>query len=172
MDVIQTAKRCKTCKEDKSLELFGKLSRAKDGFNYECKPCLSKTLSYYRQKNLERTRERNRINSSEYRLNLPIETKFQQSRYSMLKKRYGITKETYDEMLNIQNGVCAGCGTEGNTVLGKLEQKFLCVDHDHSTGKIRGLLCHSCNKALGLLQDNIETLKSLIRYLENKKNKH
>ena len=61
-----------------------------------------------------------------------------------------------------QNNKCAVCNTD------RIELKRnLCVDHDHVTLKVRGLLCDTCNRSLGLLKDNIEILKSAIKYLEN-----
>jgi hypothetical protein len=73
--------------------------------------------------------------------------------------KYGITPEIYDSLLEEQGGVCAtsGCGGEGNP--------WLHVDHDHHTGLVRGLLCHSCNMALGNARDSIEVLEGLIAYL-------
>lgn len=76
-------------------------------------------------------------------------------------KNFGITQEEYNKMLESQNGVCAVCG-------GLNKGKGLCVDHDHRTGKIRGLLCHKCNLALGMAEDNLETLKNLVTYLLRK----
>lgn len=75
-----------------------------------------------------------------------------------LKKKYGITPEIYLEMLDRQGGVCALCKKPG-------DGKALCVDHDHASGKVRGLLCHSCNVALGLLKDDAEVLRRAIEYL-------
>lgn len=73
--------------------------------------------------------------------------------------RYGITGEQYNELINKQNGVCAICKTEGN-------KRSLSVDHDHRSGKIRGLLCHNCNLSLGLCHDSVETLQAAIEYLK------
>ena len=77
-----------------------------------------------------------------------------------LKRLYGITLDEHTQMYEEQNGRCAICGNEGN---GKW--KRLCVDHCHSTGKVRKLLCHHCNTALGLVGDNISTLQTMIEYL-------
>ncbi len=83
-------------------------------------------------------------------------------RKSYLKNTYGITIEQYDEMLAAQGGVCAICGNaEADARLYKLH-----VDHCHSTGKVRGLLCGACNRGIGNLGDDIDKLKSAIRYLE------
>lgn len=68
------------------------------------------------------------------------------SRRSELKRRFGITPEQYDEMLAEQEGVCAICGKEQGG-------RTLAVDHDHSTGEVRGLLCTTCNVHLAWLED-------------------
>lgn len=79
---------------------------------------------------------------------------------SALKHKYNITFETYDELRNKQNGVCAVCKKVCKS------GKRLSVDHNHSTGRIRGLLCGKCNTALGLAEDSIERLYALIAYLK------
>ena len=79
-----------------------------------------------------------------------------------LKTTYGITINQYNEMLEKQNGICAVCGKLPN----KTSRGKLFVDHCHSKGKIRGLLCQQCNTALGMVNDNIDILYKLIKYLE------
>lgn len=76
-------------------------------------------------------------------------------RRSSLKRKYGITLEQFDAMSAAQNHACAICGS----------QEPLCVDHDHETGVIRGLLCGRCNKGIGLLGDSLEGLERAVRYL-------
>lgn len=83
-------------------------------------------------------------------------------RSSHLKRSYGITEEDYSTLLSKQKYMCFGCGIQHQD--NKKERLF--VDHDHTTGKVRGLLCHHCNIALGSVKDNVETLKKLITYLE------
>ena len=78
-----------------------------------------------------------------------------------LKKRYGISLKEYYQMLADQNGLCAICGASESET-----QRRLHVDHDHETGEIRGILCHRCNVALGMVQDNVKILSLMIRYLE------
>lgn len=75
---------------------------------------------------------------------------------SWLLRKYNLTLKEYNEILNKQNGMCAICNTKEN----------LCVDHDHKTGEIRGILCQSHNKAIGLFKDNKEILQSAIKYLD------
>ncbi len=78
---------------------------------------------------------------------------------SVLKHQYGLTLEEYQTLLENQDNKCAICSR--NSVK-------LCVDHDHKTGKTRGLLCHACNRAIGLLKENIDILENAIKYV----NKH
>lgn len=82
-----------------------------------------------------------------------------------LKKCYGITIKQYNEMLAKQKGVCAICeGCEKSTApSGKTRP--LALDHCHSTGMVRGLLCSRCNRALGFFGDSIPSLKKAISYL-------
>jgi hypothetical protein len=82
-----------------------------------------------------------------------------------LRKSYGIKSEDYDRMLIEQSGVCFICGEpETKIVKGRLIK--LAVDHCHGTGEIRGLLCHSCNVALGLLKDDSALLRKAADYIE------
>jgi hypothetical protein len=76
-----------------------------------------------------------------------------------LKNNFGITLEIYEQMDQAQKGVCAICGKYPP------KKKCLCVDHNHKTGKVRGLLCNLCNAALGGFKDNIELLTAAIAYL-------
>lgn len=81
-------------------------------------------------------------------------------------KAFGLTPEDYEYELQNQNHVCAICGkAETDLNMGTLRR--LAVDHDHKTGRYRGLLCGKCNKGIGLLQDDIAILKQAIQYLEN-----
>lgn len=87
-----------------------------------------------------------------------------------IKRRFGITREQYDEKLKSQNGGCAICGqkeTALNGVTGTI--KLLAVDHCHTTNKVRALLCGRCNTTLGKVDDNIELLQSMIDYLTKHK---
>lgn len=81
-------------------------------------------------------------------------------------KKYGITSEEYSLMLERQSGVCAICFTIPSG--GRNKHRPLSVDHCHKTGRVRGLLCHACNSSIGLLKENIDTLKSAVKYLEKK----
>lgn len=78
-----------------------------------------------------------------------------------LRKNFGISIEQYDEMLELQDGCCAICGIEESQLT-----RRMAVDHDHETGRIRGLLCIECNRGIGALDDSVEILKQAIKYLE------
>lgn len=82
-------------------------------------------------------------------------------RKKMLKYHYGITPEDYVNMLHKQKGVCAICGQDNPVHRGNM-----CVDHSHTTGKVRGLLCHTCNITLGYMKDDVNLLLNAIRYLK------
>jgi hypothetical protein len=75
-----------------------------------------------------------------------------------LKRTFGISLKDYDKMFDRQGGVCAICGRE------PVKQR-LCVDHDHVTEEIRGLLCRPCNLILGNACDDVSILNNAIKYL-------
>lgn len=77
-------------------------------------------------------------------------------------KKYGITPEEYDTLNEQQNGVCAICATPPSS---KDRGGKLHVDHCHTTGKVRGLLCTKCNMVLGGINDNIDLLEHIKTYL-------
>lgn len=79
-----------------------------------------------------------------------------------LKRRYNVSLEAYKALLAEQNGVCAICGEPEKGRFSRLS-----VDHDHSTNKIRGLLCSACNSGLGRLKDSKELLIRALEYLFN-----
>lgn len=81
-------------------------------------------------------------------------------RRSYLRTRYGITIEEWNEMFEKQGGFCAICGNHYST-----NRHGLQVDHNHKTGKVRGLLCHHCNTGIGNLRDDVRILEKAIVYL-------
>lgn len=81
-------------------------------------------------------------------------------------KRYGLTIKDYDNLLDKQKGFCAICSTQEP---GGKNNKFH-IDHDHKTGKVRGLLCHNCNRGLGFFKDSSFLLSKASSYiLENQR---
>jgi hypothetical protein len=84
-----------------------------------------------------------------------------------LKRKYGLTQQDFSRMLAAQNGVCKICKKRETKTdrTGKIQT--LSVDHDHVTGKVRGLLCCNCNRMLGSAKDSTDTLRNAARYLED-----
>lgn len=111
---------------------------------------------YHNHKELFREKDKRRKRPPEYKEQHDMIT-----RKSYLKQKYGLTVEAFEEMLMFQNGVCAICH-RAETINGF---ENLSVDHDHKTGEIRGLLCHSCNVGLGKFQDDPLRLEKAIEYL-------
>jgi hypothetical protein len=84
-------------------------------------------------------------------------------RLSKVRYRYGrVAASLWQLLFDAQGGLCAICGRQGG-------KKSLNLDHHHDTMQVRGLLCGSCNRALGLLGDDIERMRSAIRYLQRNK---
>jgi hypothetical protein len=83
------------------------------------------------------------------------------NRRTHLKRKYGITEEQYNLMLESQNLCCALCEKHQQELI-----RPLGVDHNHATGKVRGLLCHECNAAIGLVKEDINLLFKIIDYLK------
>ena len=87
-------------------------------------------------------------------------------RNAELQRRYGITQQDYEVMIAEQNNQCAICNTTEPG--GRHNRGYFVVDHCHTTGKVRKLLCNNCNTALGLVGDNTHILQSMIEYLQEK----
>lgn len=83
------------------------------------------------------------------------------TRKYIIKKMYGIDFNEYNNLLLIQNNKCAICKSYNRC------SKSFSIDHDHKTGKVRGLLCSKCNTAIGLLDESEESMINAINYLKN-----
>lgn len=83
-------------------------------------------------------------------------------KHNILKSSHNITLEDYNKMFENQDGCCKICGRHQSIL-----KKPLFVDHCHTTGKIRGLLCGSCNSSLGFAKDDIRILENMIKYLQD-----
>ena len=75
-------------------------------------------------------------------------------------RKYGLTVDTFDNLVVAQDGNCAICGRPESS------RKRLCIDHNHVTGRVRGLLCVQCNAALGQMDDQPDRLRKAAEYLE------
>ena len=123
---------CRICNEKKELGEFPAAKRNRDGHRNECKPCYAAYFREYYRKDPERYKEKSR----------------RQKSYT----RHGLTDSQYEELIKLHNGLCHLCLINLASV----------VDHDHSCCKnrscgycVRGVLCTSCNTAIGMLKENI-----------------
>lgn len=112
-----------------------------------------------------------RAYQKQYKIDHPEEYKARNKIYTRnhrgikLSERYGITEEEYNELHTKQGGVCAICG-KPETMKQKGTLKHLAVDHDHETGKIRGLLCTKCNASIGQMYEDPILLRKAADYIE------
>ena len=132
-------KSCCRCKISKEYSEFYKDKKNKDGYYSSCKTC---------KKEYEK----------EYSKTDKYKEKIRKIRWK--EQNIDITYEQYLKMFLEQKGSCAICGSTTNQF-----NKGMCVDHNHSNGKIRGLLCTDCNRGIGSLKDDISLLKKAIEYL-------
>lgn len=85
---------------------------------------------------------------------------------SYYQRNYGLTESQYEDKKKEQGYKCKICGEEGFCIGNKNHTEKLVVDHDHESGQVRDLLCHNCNRALGLLQDSVIIADSALQYLK------
>jgi len=128
---------CCKCNKDKPLTEFNKNSKGKFGLHSRCKSC----SSIQGKEIYKRLGKNNYLNST-----------------------YGISEQDLIQMHKDQNGKCVICYIPIN--ISERTKRSACVDHDHVTGKVRGLLCTHCNKGLGMFKDNVENLRFAIEYLQ------
>lgn len=157
-------KTCGGCRIAKPTDHFHKNKCKKDGLNAYCISCKAVKSQAYRDKNREAISRKAKLKYDaaiardkriEYKALHPNSL-----RNSALKYSYGITLEQYQKMLVDQNYNCAICKTSQEQLI-----KRLAVDHNHKTNEIRGLLCGSCNRALGLFKENYEVISSAAEYM-------
>ena len=84
--------------------------------------------------------------------------------YNGILTKYKITQDDYNRMYSDQKGKCDICKTHQIDL-----PKILCVDHGHTTGKVRGLLCNNCNSALGFIKENKDNILNLLIYIQKHK---
>ena len=134
---------CTKCGKTKRIAEFSPKTRYTDGLNTQCKRCSNQA-----QRALYAKIDPERIAAD--------------NRKSYLKSRYGLTVEEYDAMLSASEGGCWICG-----YMPKPGGRRLAVDHDHKKPKrIRGLLCHMCNRGIAHFRDSPDRLNSAAHYLE------
>ena len=133
-------KLCTKCKETKPLDMFYGDKNQRSGLTCWCKECHKAQSLRYRKEN-------------------PKDKLY--GRRWWLQNRYGISLEEYESLLLSQEGKCIVCHKVCSS------GRSLAVDHCHTTGKVRGLLCRRCNTAIGLLGDTYEGVQRAADYLRS-----
>ena len=133
-------KRCYKCGRILPIGEFQRNRRTKDGLQARCRHC-------------GRTYEQNFMTPERKR--------------AKILRRHGITPSEYDRLFLNQQGLCAACGNKETRINPLTGNPIpLSVDHDHETGRIRALLCHGCNAALGHLKEDVVRIRALLAYAE------
>jgi hypothetical protein len=151
LDLSSGTKHCARCDTTKPLDQFHRTKATKHGYSVYCAICSVKRHDAWRRSNLPQAAK----NAKKWRRENP-----KLARDHELKSRYGLPLGEYDRMHAAQNGLCAICGKPSTTGRGALH-----VDHCHSSGCIRGLLCHGCNVSIGHFNHDPKILEAAIRYL-------
>jgi hypothetical protein len=145
MDIIK----CSKCKIDKKRISFRKDSAKKNGLRSVCIECDYTSQKTYRKQPHIMARDK-AYNKARY------PHKAEQA----LLRKYNLTKDEYNNLLEKQLNRCAICLLE-------ISGRNIHTDHSHTTGKVRGLLCQKCNMGLGCYKDNVNLLQKAIEYLSN-----
>jgi hypothetical protein len=165
---MDETKVCRVCGKRKPVDEFYRASGCVDGRRGDCRSCFQAAARDRKEANpelkqvaRERTQRWREDNPERYAENL---RRFKASggmkkslRKWHLRTKYGITPEQYDEMLERQGGGCAICGKPPGDIA-------LHVDHCHETGRVRGLLCFSCNAGLGQFRHDPDLLGRALEY--------
>lgn len=133
---------CTGCGEAKPRDQYNNRKTGKDGLNSRCRPCVNAASLAWYQANRDHVKKVHR----EY----------------VLMSQYGISEAQFQELLEAQDGKCALC----SLAFSQIGRRNLCVDHDHQTGEVRGLLCRLCNRSIAQLGDNAEGLRRALAYLD------
>lgn len=153
--IIDGKKNCSKCKISKDVIEFYKSSRFKSGLDCRCISCINnnKDKQVFRRyyKNVSK---------------LPNKMGITKVRLMTIKAKYGLSETEYITLLKSQDKRCAICKTPFD--LNNPNQKRIHIDHCHITGKVRGVLCTSCNRGLGGFKDRVIFLRKAIDYLITK----
>jgi hypothetical protein len=147
---VWPTKVCTKCKVDKEYRDYYFVINSKGAktrtYKSECKECTKARVRKYHSDD-------------------PIRSAHTRWKYD-LQKNYGMTESEWESLLALQGGGCGICGEKETNVHKSGTVWRLSVDHCHDTGKIRGILCNNCNRAIGLLKDNVQLLRKAADYLE------
>jgi RNA polymerase subunit RPABC4/transcription elongation factor Spt4 len=141
---------CPTCKQEKLASSFFP-SRLKGNAVY-CRACAKDNRREYDRKNKTRRQ-------------MLCRARYQKNKLEIIARKYGLTREQYQRMIQLQKNKCAICG-QPETHKYKGVVVPLSVDHDHKTGRVRELLCRNCNTVVGMSEENLAVLRKAIVYLK------
>ncbi len=149
------SKQCRLCKETKPLSDYNRHPNSRYGRQSRCKLCAAQVdkMAYAADPELRKASART------WQAANPDRTMRTRRKYKL--KSYGLALDEFESMMNQQGGQCAICRSD---VPGRGRKEFS-VDHDHKTGKVRGLLCGACNQGLGCFRDVPEFLIAAAYYL-------
>ncbi len=154
-------KKCTKCGVDKPLSAFYRV-RGNDGYRSHCKECISEHQKQKYKNDPEYKEYKNSKTRHKWIEDPELWSKRQLAvRKSHLKRKYNMTLEQYARMFDEQKECCAICGEHYT----KVPHQQLMVDHCHTTGKVRQLLCDLCNTALGKFKDSPELLERAADYI-------
>lgn len=141
--IDEFGRQCTKCGEYKTWDNFSykRPKERKPGYQPRCKQCCAEDTRAWNIKNKSTARDR------------------------YLQRRYGITEAEYSARLVAQNNCCILCGTEFNHEAWGADSPV--VDHCHTNGNIRGILCNECNRGLGYFHDNKDALMNAVKYLSD-----
>jgi len=180
-DGSSNTKRCSKCKLYLKKSSFCKDKTRKDGLRSYCKDCSNKKSRQHYEENKEdrikqvkNWQEDNKEHLQEYRDGRKEEAKRynaqnkDKQRNKRLYNTYGITEKEYDDMVREQDNKCAICENPESKLNDNGYPMRLCVDHDHITGQVRGLLCNKCNLGIGYLRsdEGTDILLNAVCYIE------
>lgn len=168
MEIVEgQTKVCKKCGKKKGYSAFHIDRRTSDGLKYRCRLCTNKTKAMWRARNADKVQAGRR---ESYQKNLATYRAYSQSSsrrraiFTFKLRSYGLTIAQFEEMVKAQKGRCAICDKLPSEALGHNHHR-LCIDHDHKTGAVRGLLCVRCNAGLGAFSDSAELMENAKNYI-------
>lgn len=156
---------CGACKMRKPPEAFRRNVETTDRRMWRCKECINKSHRGWSAQNRDHVNDASRGSSRKSRAANPSRAKETLALYR-LKSTHGITWPEYMALIESHDSKCGICQRDVVPIPATVRAQCACVDHDHNTGYIRGILCHACNRAIGMLGDSVELLQAAIAYLD------
>lgn len=153
--IVSTNKLCLACEIVKPISEFYSKSNEKDGHAYYCKPCDLERSKAYRDANKQKIsiRRKEKLKNSPKRPGYRVKT---------ILKNAGLTLNHLEQLKIEQDNKCAICLKPAETE----RYKTLCLDHNHFTNQVRGLLCNTHNRTIGLLKENVDDILKIVSYLQ------